>query len=293
MFPPELIRERAKFCERDPWFECLYASPDATMATADDVIAALDADGVAQALVFGFAFKDQGMCRLVNDYVIDAVREHPERIAGLCCVSPDMPGAVVELERCLDAGLRGCGELAPDGQGFAAQWVGAAAGDAGATPSPAGATKAPGSHSRSGLAAVAACLVERDLPLLVHSNEPLGHAYAGKGRFTPEACLAFATAHPDLTIVFAHMGGGLFLYELMPEVRRALTRVCYDTTAVPYLYSAEVYQVAVTCAGAGKLLFGSDFPLLPPGRYWEGLERLDDHSRAAVLGDNARRVFHL
>ena len=280
VFPPELIHDRASFLDRDPWFASLYASPGAAMATAEGVVAAMDADGVGTAVVFGFAFRDQGLCRLTNDYVLEAVKTHPGRIVGLCCVSPEMPGAVAELERCLDAGLRGCGELAPDGQGFAAQWIGAAGGGAGGA-------------SRPGVADVAACLAERDLPLLIHSNEPVGHDYAGKGRFTPEACFAFASAYPDLTVVFGHMGGGLFLYELMPEVRRALARVYYDTSAVPYLYGPEVYEVAVACAGAGKFLFGSDFPLLPPRRYWEGLGGLDADSRAAVLGENARKVFRL
>ena len=121
----------------------------------------------------------------------------------------------------------------------------------------------------------------------------MGHEYPGKGRFTPEACFAFAAAHPDLTIVFAHMGGGLFLYELMPEVRETLAHVYYDTTAVPYLYGPEVYEMAVSCAGAEKFLFGSDFPLLPPRKYWQGLDRLDDASRAAITRDNARKVFRL
>ena len=294
VFPPELIRDRASFLDRDPWFASLYASPGATMATAEDVVAAMDADGVGTAVVFGFAFRDQGLCRLTNDYVLEAVKTHPGRIVGLCCVSPEMPGAVAELERCLDAGLRGCGELAPDGQGFAAQWIGAAGGGAGGAravpPAPRqdqGPTLDPGSRTWPPV------WLERDLPLLIHSNEPVGHGYAGKGRFTPEACFAFASAHPDLTIVFAHMGGGLFLYELMPEVRQALARVYYDTTAVPYLYGPEVYEVAVACAGAGKFLFGSDFPLLPPRRYREGLGRLDAVSQAAVLGENARKVFRL
>ncbi len=141
--------------------------------------------------------------------------------------------------------------------------------------------------------AVAACLSERGLPLLVHSNEPVGHSYAGKGGFTPEGCLSLAAAYPDLTVVCAHMGGGLFLYELMPEVRRTLSRVYYDTSAVPYLYRPDVYAVAVSCAGADKLLFGSDYPLLPAGRYRDGLATLDDRARAAVSGENARGVYRL
>jgi predicted TIM-barrel fold metal-dependent hydrolase len=283
IFPPEIIRERETYLRRDAWFSSLYESPKARMVTADETVAHMDPNGVGMSVVFGFAFRDPGLCSLVNDYVIESVRRHPDRLAGLACVSPDAPGAVAELERCLDAGLHGCGELMPDGQGF---WRGGSAGVGGR----AAARRTPASE---GLAAVARCLEERNLPLLVHANEPVGHEYRGKGGFTPEACFALARAHPALAIVFAHMGGGLFLYELMPEVRVALANVHYDTSAVPYLYGPDVYAVAVSCAGEGKLIFGSDYPLLSPGRYLEGLNALAPTAREAALSGNARKVFGL
>ena len=284
IFPPDVIRQREAYLGQDAWFRRLYGSPEARMVTGDEVVAQMDTAGVGLSVVFGFAFKDQGLCRMVNDYVVESVSRHPGRLAGLACVSPGAPGAVAELERCLDAGLRGCGELMPDGPSFG-ECLGAADGlENGAG----GAARTP-----EGLAGIARCLQERDLPLLVHANEPVGHHYPGKGRFTPEACFALARAHPALTIVFAHMGGGLFLYELMPEVRAALARVYYDTSAVPYLYGPEVYAVAVSCVGEGKLIFGSDYPLLSPGRYFEGLDGLTPAGRAATLGDTARKVFRL
>ncbi|MFH0915336.1 MAG: amidohydrolase family protein [bacterium] len=284
IFPPDVIRQREAYLGQDTWFDVLYGSPEARMVTADEVVTQMDTAGVALSVVFGFAFRDQGLCRMVNDYVIEAVSRHPGRLAGLACVSPGEPGAAAELERCLDAGLRGCGELMPDGQGFGGSLDAANRVGTGAR----GPARAP-----EGLAAIAHCLQERDLPLLVHANEPVGHHYPGKGRFTPEACFALAQACPALTIVFAHMGGGLFLYELMPEVRSALARVYYDTSAVPYLYGPEVYAVAVSCIGEGKLIFGSDYPLLPPGRYFEGLGGLAPGGRAAILGGTAREVFRL
>jgi predicted TIM-barrel fold metal-dependent hydrolase len=292
VFPAEMVQQREVYLERDEWFAALYRSPAARMATANEVVAEMAASGVETSVIFGFAFRDQGLCRMINDYVLEAVSRYPERLAGLACVSPDSPGALAELERCLDAGLRGCGELLPDGQGFGRAWnalAGTGSGSPQARPGP-----GPGAGLLAdGLPAVAQCLAERCLPLLVHANEPVGHHYPGKGSFTPEACLALARAFPGLTIVFAHMGGGLFLYELMPEVRAALTRVYYDTLAVPYLYGPEVYAAAVSCVGEGKLIFGSDYPLLPPGRYVEGLERLSPPARAAALGGTARKVFGL
>ncbi|MFH1833927.1 MAG: amidohydrolase, partial [bacterium] len=77
------------------------------MVDAEEVLTHMDTAGVETSIVFGFAFKDQGLCRMVNDYVIDSVGRYPSRLAGLACVSPAQPGGATELERCLDAGLRG------------------------------------------------------------------------------------------------------------------------------------------------------------------------------------------
>jgi len=266
VFPPDVIDHRTRYLGRDLRFDSLYRSAKARMVTADEVIEAMDRDGVAVSIVFGFAFEDQGLCRMVNDYVLEAVRAHPDRLAGLACVSPAAAGARTELERCLDAGLRGCGELAPS----SATW-----------------------EDSSEWADLACCLRERSLPLLVHASEPVGHDYTGKGSFTPETCVALIKAFPGLVVVLAHLGGGLFLYELMPEMRDLLRDVYYDTAAVPYLYGPGVYPVAAACAGSAKLIFGSDYPLLDPGRYGAGIARLDPADREAVTCGNARRVFGL
>jgi uncharacterized protein len=265
IFPPGLIAERESFLDCDERFACLYGSPHARMATAEEVVAHMERTGVERSIVFGFPFKDQGLCRLVNDYVMESVAADPDHLAGLACVSPGRAGAAAELERCLDAGLRGCGELAPG----------------------------PEREEIDGLAEVAALLRERGLPLLLHANEPVGHDYPGKGGFGPAACVACASAYPGLKLVFAHMGGGAFVYEAMSELRDTLADVYYDTSAVPFLYGPGIYQAAEVTAGAHKVLFGSDYPLLSPARYREGLSVLSSVALSAVRGANARKVFEL
>ncbi len=266
VFPPEIIRRREACLGGDPRFDALYTSPKARMATADEVLTQMEECGVGLSIVFGFAFKDLGLCREANDYVIEAVRAHPDRLAGLACVPAGSPEAVAELERCLDSGMRGCGELAPVSAGV---------------------------EELADLAALAVCLRERGLPLLVHASEPVGHEYPGKGRFTPQESIALAQAFPGLRIVLSHLGGGAFVYEQMPEVRAILADVFYDAAALPYLYGPGMYEVAVTAAGADKVLFGSDYPLLSPTRCSEGIERLSEPDRDKVRVQNARRVYCL
>jgi predicted TIM-barrel fold metal-dependent hydrolase len=266
VFPPDIIRRREACLAGDARFDALYRLPEAKMATGEEVLAQMDECGTELSIIFGFAFKDLGLCREVNEYVLHAVRENPGRLAGLACVPPGDAGALDELERCLDSGMRGCGELAP----------------------------ASAVHQElSALSPIMGCLRERGLPLVIHASEPVGHDYPGKGSFTPQACLSLAQAYPGVDLVLSHLGGGLFLYELMPEVRAALKHVFYDTAAIPYLYSPSVYQVAILAAGPEKLIFGSDYPLLSPVRCAQGLELLSHEHQEAVRSGNARRVFRL
>lgn len=265
---PELIAGRDSYLERDEWFRLLYEDPKSRLVTYEQVLAEMDATGVDFSVIFGFAFRDQGLCRETNDYVIEAVRAHPDRFVGFACVSPEKPGAVEELERSLDAGLVGCGELFPDGQRC-------------------------GLAVSEGLDVVAEVLSERGLPINLHANEPVGHTYPGKGDNTPGPCYEFARRHPQLDIILAHMGGGLFFYELMKEVRATLARVYYDTAAAPYLYGKDLYAVAAATAGPHKLLFGTDYPLLSPRRYLAETEHLDPGFRRAFLGGNAAALLGL
>jgi hypothetical protein len=96
-----------------------------------------------------------------------------------------------------------------------------------------------------------------------------------------------------MNIILAHWGGGFFFYELMPEVARAAQRVYYDTAASPFLYRPLIYRIALKIVGPKRILFGSDYPLLPPGRYFDELEeiRLAGRDQALIKGRNAQRIL--
>ena len=93
VFPPEMMRRRETYLGKDARFDALYGSPKARMATAEEVLAQMDESGIELSIIFGFAFNDQGLCREVNDYVLEAVRAHPRRLAGLACVSAGAAGS--------------------------------------------------------------------------------------------------------------------------------------------------------------------------------------------------------
>ena len=271
IFPEWLRDQRSTYLERDATFAELYGSPRATMATAGELVQAMDEDGVDLSVVMGIGWCDQGLAREVNDYIIDSVGRQPQRLVGFAGVSPawgDM--AAKEAERCARAGLRGIGELHPDSQGF----------DLGDT-----ATMAP-------LMEVAR---QHRLIVTTHSSEPVGHLYQGKGRTKPEVLWRFIESYPDVTVVCAHWGGGLPFYALMPEVADALGNVYFDTAASPFLYDTRVFDVVPTLIGAQRVLLGSDFPLLRSRRLLAQVRgsSLSEPDRDAITGGNAARILGL
>ena len=264
--PPEISANWQKYAEKEPYFAALANAPHNRFASAENVIAALDESRFDRAIVFGFGFKDLGLCRLVNDYVIEKTRQFPERLTGFIAAPPAAAGMEAEIDRCYNAGLRGIGELFPDGQGFSID------------------------EKNDTKAFVGVCM-ERNLPVIVHTNEPVGHHYAGKSNTALRQIERFIENSQGLRVVLAHWGGGLLWYEAMPELREKFRTVYYDTAATPFLYDERIYQAALALGLGEKILFGSDFPLLPPSRYLSSLEKLPPTDRERILGGNAERVL--
>lgn len=268
ILPPCVAQEKQKFLDRDVWFGELYANPKAQIASAEDLVASMNASGVDQAVTFGFGWADHGLCREANDYVIDAVSRYPGRLIGFISVNPcNKAETEKEIERCVARGLTGVGELMPDGQGFSFGEIGVVG------------------H----LADIAA---HYNLPILTHSSEPVGHLYPGKGTRQLDSLVHFAASFPDVVLICAHWGGGLFLYELMPKLVHTLENVYYDTAASPFVYRDRIFDAAVRIA-PDKLLFGTDYPLIPHDKFLRRVRALGlpTSLERNLLGENARRIL--
>jgi len=244
IFPDAVRENREAFFQDDPAFELLYSAPRSRMVGAGEIVTTMDAQGVDRSVVFGFPWKNMDTCRMHNDYILEAVAAFPKRLHGLCCLDPLHPDALAEARRCLAAGLGGLGELAFYDSGFTPEVL-------------------------EKLSPIMALCREVGLPVLIHTNEPVGHAYPGKSPMTLKELYALVRMFPENKIVLAHWGGGLFFYHLMKkEVKEALANVYVDTAASPYLYDGTIYRMAADIIGPEKILFGSDYPLLPPERYF-------------------------
>jgi len=268
--PPHVIQNREKYLTRDIWFEELYGNPKARLVTADELVAEMDRSGVQKSVTFGFGWRDPGLLREANDYVIDAVRRYPERLIGFGIVNPANPEeAAREVERCAACGLRGVGELMPNGQGFSLD-------------------------DERVMRPVVEMAVAHNMPLLSHTSEPVGHRYPGKGTVNPGIVYRFVNLFPEATLVCAHWGGGLPFYELMPEVMRKFKRVYYDTAASLYLYRDKIFFLAGTLM-PDKIFFATDYPLIGQRKMHARLvlAGLPRRTLAKIQGRNAARLLGL
>jgi hypothetical protein len=269
VFPPQIKKDRSKYIERDPCFAILYSDPKSKIATADELIANMDETGVSVSVMANIGWTTHELCVETNDYILESISRYPQRLIGFGAVQPQSPdGAVAEIERLAKAGIKGIGEMRPDIQLFDLT-------------------------DELMMAPFVEAVRKHKLILLTHASEPIGHEYPGKGNVTPDVLYSFITSFPDLTIVCAHWGGGLPFYALMPEVRKAITNVFFDTAASPLLYTPQVYEQVIQLVGAERILFGSDYPLLAPGRQLKEIKALDlpEEIESLILSGNARRLL--
>ncbi len=269
IFSPRMIQHRGEYARRDRCFAELYGDPGAKMVTAEELIDSMDKHGIDMSMVCNIGWTEHDLCVESNDYILQEVNRHPQRLVGLAAVQPRAgEEALRELERCLRAGARGIGEMRPDIQGF-------------------------NMTDDNLLTPLVNCLMQQGSIWLSHASEPLGHAYAGKGELTPQAFYPFICRYSGLNIVLAHWGGGLPFYTLMPEVQQACKRVYFDTAASPYLYNASIYSRVTDLVGAERILFGSDFPLISQGRSLKEVDtsNISHSAKCLIKGDNAKRLL--
>jgi uncharacterized protein len=271
IFPKSIRVNRQNFFPGEPAFRLLYKSPKSRLAGAQEIVATMDEQGVDISVVFGFPWRNAETYKMHNDYIIDAVRRFPQRLVGFACFDLASEMAVKEAYRCIESGLSGIGELAFYESGIDEKCL-------------------------ELLSPVMELCRQKDFPVLIHTNEPVGHQYPGKAPITLEQIYNMAKRFSENRLVLAHWGGGIFFYNLMKkEVREVFKNVYFDTAASPYLYDPEIYAIACKLSGRDKILLGSDFPLLKPDRYFKELDEvgISGSDRAGICGANAKRLLKL
>ncbi len=268
IFPEQVINSRDRFMD-DPGFRMLYSSAGSVMTGESGLGEYIAQNALQGAAAMSFPWSVERYCALQNEYMASIAGSGGIYPFGIIPVTGTKSVRVYagEIKNC---GLSGIGEIAFYHGGMT------------------------GSAMRF-LHQVLEAAEEFSLPVCIHLNEPVGHHYTGKYEPLLSEVYPVLKEHPGAEVILSHWGGGLIFYELMPEVREALKNVCYDTAATPFLYDSAIYSTGLMIAGADKIIFGSDYPLIGVGRYRDPIVKEvnspDDVKK--ILSLNARRVLRI
>ena len=250
-------------------FKLTYGQGRFRMPGPEEMLDEMDGAGVGMAVLCPFPWMTLEACAENNDYLLELAASWPERFIPFAVTNPSLGRqAAREARRCLEGGALGLGEFHSQPQGFDILDL-------------------------DTMAPLVELAREYDVPLMVHTNEPVGHTYPGKGPIGPAEMYRFILAFPEMKLILPHWGGGLVFYELMPEVARDCANVYYDSAASPFLYRSEIYDLAASIAGARKILFATDYPLIPYERTISDARAgisSEEHARD-IMGGNAARLF--
>ena len=181
LFPEWVQQNRWEFVKRDSVFKEIYGNEKARMVTGQDLVATMDEEDVALSVVFGFPWADQGINRNHNNSILETASAFPDRLIPFACLNPLAPGAGEEASRCIGKGAKGIGEIAFYDRTIDEEVIAA-------------------------LRPIMEVLREANLPLLIHTNEPVGHAYPGKSMQNIKEIELLVRSFPDNTIILAHWG---------------------------------------------------------------------------------------
>lgn len=253
---------------QDPIFESLRrwtkTRPPEEQLPVSATLAAMDEAKVDKMLISAWVAPRNVM--ISNDEVVDFVSQAPDRLVGVGSVDISRPmDAVREIRRCIDdLGFKAIRVL---------PWL----------------WEVPPTDRR--FYPVYAACVEAGVPFCTQIGHtgPLMPSEVGRPIYLDQVALDF----PELTIVGGHIG-----YPWTEEAIALVTKhenVYIDTSAYSVRRYPETLVHFLKQHGATKVLFGTNYPMMPHAQALKGLENLglSDEVRAAFLGGNAIRVFRL
>jgi uncharacterized protein len=265
VFSPSIKEHRERYLA-DPAFKLLYENPSSKIITGDDLIQAMKEDAIDASFALSFPWESSVFCGEQNDYILETAAKHPDKIFPFGMTALDSTDPYEDVKTLSKRGFCGIGELGFYREGLAGKNI-------------------------DYLNAIFLACSEEDLLVFLHINEPLGHSYPGKYSTDFKILSEIIGKHPNLKIVLSHWGGGIFIYELMKEIKTRFSSVYYDTAASPYLYDKKIYHTAIESVGPEKIIYGSDYPLLRKNKYLPDMEDISEETKSNILYWNAIKLL--
>lgn len=252
---PDKIAEKASE-SIGKFYEGIFMHGDGTLKQCMEM---MDKAGVDRLAAHSVALSPHNVDR-INEFIMDAHRQYPERIVPFAAIHPemeDLPGAV---DRMVEAGFKGI-KIHPDMQKFAVD-------DPKVEPM---------------MRAIAG-----KLPLLIHCGD---YRYDYDG---PQRILNLHEKIPELTMICAHFGGWTE-WDNALRVLPGHEGIIVDTSSSLYKWPAEKATKMIRAIGVKNVLYGTDYPMWDPKEEIERFMQLDltDAEREDILWNNAVRLLKL
>ncbi|MEO8596420.1 MAG: amidohydrolase family protein [Candidatus Solibacter sp.] len=222
--------------------------------TAAELLGVMDTHGIDRSLAIPFPVVDDW--RREHDLIGRAVKEHPDRLMGAACLSPYLPEGEFkdEVRRCRqEYGFRAL-KLQPQYHGLN-----------------------PFSNASDFFFETA---IENHMVVVCHTGSGLPFSL-------PSLCMMPARKFPELTIVVAHCGGGIFVHEAILAAIFCRNIVLELSTLMPHQILEVLNQVP-----ADRLMAGSDLPENTSTEIGKILTLpISDNAKRSILSGTACRVF--
>ena len=210
----------------------------------------------------GRSWQDQPTCRDIqeaNDYVLSLMKQWPDRIIGFCYLNPNLlDSSISQLDRCIDAGMRGI-----------KLWIACHCNAAAVFP-------------------IVERAIEHDVMILQHAWQKTTGNLQNESK--PHHLADLALRYPEAKFVMAHAGGN---WQYGIRAIRRCTNVSVDTSGSNP--TQGFLEMALRELGPRRIIFGSD---AVGRSFASQLAKVDSvkipkRTRQLILAQNARRLLHL
>lgn len=139
-------------------------------------------------------------------------------------------------------------------------------------------------------------MVKHDLPITAHSGMNIDNK-SDLGE--PNLWIKVLEDFPDLKLILAHLGNGF--WDQTVEIADKFPNVMFDTAiAISHINSPTTLDDEesidlIRTIGSHRILFGSDYPWVNPGKDIMKIKNLEIsmNDKKKILGENAARLFNL
>lgn len=195
----------------------------------------------------------------INNFIIECTKKHPDRIIGFMTMHPEFENINSEVDRCIDAGLKGL-KIHPDFQRFMID---------------------------DKNAYNIYDTISGRLPLLVHTGD---FRYQWS---KPSRMAKVMDDFPDLTVIGAHFGGWSEWDDAAEVFKNK--KIYVDTSSTMYKVPPEHINELIHIYGTEHVLFGTDYPMWDAEtelKYFDKLN-LTNAERELIFHENAESLLSL